>query len=287
MKPEKASSDLNAGARSPAEITMAESGSSTSAARYVDLNCDAGEGFGPWPMGNDEALIPLMTSVNIACGAHAGDPIVMRRTVELAARHDVSVGAHPGYPDLQGFGRRVLALTPAEVEAWVLAQIGALAAIARAVGVSLQHVKAHGALYNTASDDPALAMAIARAVRAYDADLVLVARAGSLQASVGREVGLRVAEEAFADRGYDPQGRLLPRGGPGALLTDPRAAAARAVDLMRASGLSAADGTWLRLRAHTLCIHSDTPGAAALAAELRAALAQAGIQIRPMREVAP
>src|SRR5215472_2546722 len=146
-------------------------GSGTPAAA-IDLNCDAGESFGPWRMGDDEALIPLVTSVNIACGAHAGDPLVMRRTVELAVRHGVAVGAHPGYPDLQGFGRRALALSPGEVEASVLAQIGALAAIAHAAGATLQHVKAHGALYNAASDDPALAAAIARAVRAYDANLV-------------------------------------------------------------------------------------------------------------------
>lgn len=255
-------------------------------ARSIDLNCDAGESFGPWPMGNDEALIPLMTSVNIACGAHAGDPMVMRRTIELAARHGVAVGAHPGYPDLQGFGRRALGLTPAEVEAWVLAQVGALAAVARAMGVSLQHVKAHGALYNAASDDTALAEAIARAVRAYDPELILMARAGSVQASVGREMGLRVAEEAFADRGYDRQGRLLPRGEPGALLSDAGGAAARAVELVRTESLRAGDGTTLRLHAQTLCVHSDTPGAAALAAEVRAALERAGIAIRALRDVA-
>ncbi|HEV2235460.1 MAG TPA: 5-oxoprolinase subunit PxpA, partial [Ktedonobacterales bacterium] len=169
---------------------MAES---TPALLRVDLNCDAGEAFGLWPMGDDANLIPLMTSVSIACGAHAGDPLVMRRTVELAAQADVAVGAHPGYPDLQGFGRRALPLSPYEVEQWLLAQIGALAGVARAVGVSLRHVKPHGALYNAAADDPALAEAIARAVRAYDPALVLVARAGSAQVAAGRAAGLRVA----------------------------------------------------------------------------------------------
>lgn len=254
----------------------------------IDLNCDAGEAFGPWPMGDDDALIPLMTSVNIACGAHAGDPLVMRRTVALAARHSVAVGAHPGYPDLQGFGRRALALAPGEVEAWVLAQMGALAGVARAAGVALQHVKPHGALYNTAADDPALAEAIARAVQSFDPALVLVARARSLQVEVARSLGLRVAEEAFADRGYDAHGRLLARGAPGALLTDTDtdAAAARAVRLVREGGLPAADGTWLALRPQTLCIHSDTPGAAKTAAAVRAALVDAGVRLRPLVELA-
>jgi UPF0271 protein len=237
-------------------------------------------------MGDDEALIPLMTSVSVACGAHAGDPLVMRRTIALAARHGVAVGAHPGYPDLQGFGRRALGLAPAEVELWVLAQIGALAAIARAFGVRLQHVKAHGALYNAASDDPALAEAIAAAVRGYDPNLALVASAGSVQAAAGRAAGLRVAEEAFADRGYDAAGRLLPRGQAGALVGAPEAAARRAVGLVREGGLHAADGTWLAVHADTLCVHSDTPGASALAAAVRSALVAAGVRLRPLAELA-
>jgi 5-oxoprolinase (ATP-hydrolysing) subunit A len=256
--------------------------SASDQALAIDLNCDAGEAFGPWPMGDDEALIPLVTSVSVACGAHAGDPVVMRRTIELAARHGVAVGAHPGYPDLQGFGRRPLAMRPAEVGLWVLAQIGALDGVARAVGVRLQHVKPHGALYNTAGDDAALAAAIAESVRTYDPNLVLVARAGSAQAAAGRAAGLRVAEEAFADRGYDAQGRLLPRGEAGALVSDPAAAAARAVALLREGGMRIGDGEWLALRPTTLCIHSDTPGAAAVAAAVRQALLDADIQLRPL-----
>jgi 5-oxoprolinase (ATP-hydrolysing) subunit A len=251
----------------------------------VDLNCDAGEAFGPWPMGEDNALVPLMTSVNIACGAHAGDPIVMRRTVDLAVQHGVAIGAHPGYPDLQGFGRRAIALAPSEVEAWVLAQIGTLFGIARAAAASLQHVKPHGALYNAAADDPLLAAVIAQAVRSFDPDLVLVARANSLQVKVGREIGLRVAEEAFIDRGYDADGHLLPRDHPAALITDPQVAAARAVHLIQNGGLFAVDGTWLSMRPLTLCVHSDTPGAAAMAESVRAALTESGAQIRPLREI--
>lgn len=251
----------------------------------IDLNCDAGESFGPWPMGNDEALIPLMTSVNIACGAHAGDPVVMRRTVELAARHGVAIGAHPGYPDLQGFGRRALALSPDEVEVWVQAQVGALAGIARAAGVVLQHVKPHGALYNTAADDPAVAEAIARAVYALDRRLILVVRAGSLQAAISREMGLTVAEEAFVDRGYSSAGHLLPRNQPGALIASRDAAAERALELLQQGGIHAEDGTWIALRAHTLCIHSDTPHAADFAQTLRHLLLERGVAIQPLREI--
>jgi UPF0271 protein len=252
----------------------------------VDLNCDAGEAFGPWPMGDDAALIPLMTSVSIACGAHAGDPLVMRRTIELAAAAGVAIGAHPGYPDLQGFGRRALPMLPYEVEQWLLAQIGALAGVARAVGVPLRHVKPHGALYNTAADDPALAAAIARAVRAFDPTLVLVARAGSAQVAAARAAGLRVAEEAFADRGYDAAGRLLARGTPGALLAEAAQAGERALALLRDGGMRLADGAWLPLRAATLCVHSDTPGAAAIARAVREELLAAGVRLTPLGELA-
>jgi UPF0271 protein len=261
----------------------AESGQRT---LEIDLNCDAGEAFGPWTMGDDEALIPMMTSVSVACGAHAGDPVVMRRTVGLARQHGVAVGAHPGYPDLQGFGRRPLGLSPAEVEAWMLAQIGALAGVARAAGARLQHVKPHGSLYNAAADDPALAEAVASAVSAFDRDLVLVARAGSLQVAAGRAAGLRVAEEGFVDRGYDARGRLLPRSATGALVTDAAAAAARAVGMVRMGGIRAEDGTWLGLHADTLCIHSDTPGASQVARASRQALLEAGVRLRPLGELA-
>lgn len=250
-----------------------------------DLNCDAGESFGPWPMGNDEALIPLMTSVNIACGAHAGDPLVMRRTVELALGSGVAIGAHPGYPDLQGFGRRALALSPSEVEAWILVQIGALSGVARAAGGTISHVKLHGALYNQASDDPVLATAVARCILAFDRELILIARSGSTQSRIARELGLSVAEEVFIDRGYDAEGSLLPRHQPGSLITDPAAVERRATELVQRHGLHAADGTWLHLPADTLCIHSDTPGAALLAERLRETLRQLGAELLPVRQL--
>jgi UPF0271 protein len=250
-----------------------------------DLNCDAGESFGPWPMGNDETLIPLMTSVNIACGAHAGDPLVMRRTVELAQDSNVAIGAHPGYPDLQGFGRRALSLSPSEVEAWILVQIGALSAVAQAAGATLAHVKLHGALYNQASDDPALATAVARCILAFDPQLFLVARSGSIQSRIAREMGLAVAEEVFIDRGYDAQGRLLSRHEHGSLITDPVAVEARATELVQRHGLHAADGTWLPLSANTLCIHSDTPGASLLAQSLREVLNRLGVKLQPIGQL--
>lgn len=256
------------------------------AVQEIDLNCDAGESFGQWPMGDDETLIPLMTSVNIACGAHAGDPLVMRRTLLLATQRNVAVGAHPGYPDLHGFGRRVIPLSPDEVEAWTLAQLGALDAMARGVGAVLRHVKPHGALYNTAADDETQAAAVVRAVRAFNPDLALVAQAGSRMVMVARETGLRVAEEAFIDRGYDNAGRLLPRSHPDALIHDPRVAAERAVTMLQTGRLTTADGATLRIHPQTLCVHSDTRGAATIASAVRDALNAAGITLRPLHELA-
>lgn len=254
--------------------------------RAIDINADVGESFGPWPMGDDATLMPILTSASIACGAHAGDPLVMRRTLALAASAGTAAGAHPGYPDRQGFGRRPMALSPDEVEAEVATQIGALAALARLLGMPLRHVKPHGALYNTAADNAALAEAITRAVKGVDPELVLVARAGSVQVAVARAAGLRVAEEAFADRGYDAQGRLLGRGLPGALIADPAQAAARALTLVQTGQLTAVDGTPLTIVADTLCVHSDSPGAAQIARAVRDALTQAAIPLAPLYTLA-
>src|SRR5512138_440000 len=185
----------------------------------IDLNCDMGEGYGAWAMGDDERVIPFVTSVNVACGFHASDPGTMRRTVRLAKRHGVAVGAHPSFPDRVGFGRRMLAATSQEIEDDVVYQVGALLGCCRAEGVPLVHVKPHGALYDAAARDPAIARAIVAAVRGVDASLWLVCLAASVLAREARSAGLRFAEEAFADRGYAPDGTLLPRGAPGALLT--------------------------------------------------------------------
>lgn len=250
------------------------------AARTIDLNCDVGEGFGAWPPPPDEQLLPLVSSANVACGFHASDPRLMRRTVRLAKQHGVAVGAHPSFPDLVGFGRRMLAASPEEIEDDVVYQIGALLGFCRAEGIPLVHVKPHGALYNAAAKDPAVARAIVAAVRTVDASLWLTCLAGSALAREGRAAGLRCAEEAFADRGYARDGTLLPRGQPGALLTDPEAIGERVARLATEGVLRAADGTELEIDAATVCIHGDTPGAVEVARAVRARLDRDGIVVR-------
>ena len=245
----------------------------------IDLNGDVGESFGAWSLGEDEALIPHVTSVNVAAGLHAGDPGTIERTIGLAIRHGAAIGAHPGYPDLAGFGRRAMALSPDEIEASVLYQVAAVAGFARAAGTALRHVKAHGALYNRGARDRAAADAIARAVRRFDPSLVLVGLAGSELVAAGREAGLRVAEEAFADRAYEPDGSLRSREHADAVLSDPHAAATQALAIVRGE-LTARDGSPLRPRADTICVHGDLPGAAARARAVREALEAAGVEVR-------
>jgi UPF0271 protein len=245
----------------------------------IDLNADVGESLGAWSLGEDEALIPQVTSVNVAAGLHAGDPETIERTVALAIHHGAAIGAHPGYPDLAGFGRRAMALSPGEIEASVLYQVGAVAGFARAAGTTLRHVKAHGALYNRAARDRPAADAIARAVRRFDPALVLVGLAGSELIAAGREAGLGVAEEAFADRAYEPDGSLRSREHADAVLSDPGTAAAQALAIVR-GGLTARDGSPLHVRADTICVHGDLPGAAARAKAVREALQAAGVEVR-------
>ncbi|MBP7693368.1 MAG: 5-oxoprolinase subunit PxpA [Anaerolineales bacterium] len=246
----------------------------------LDLNSDLGESFGVWHMGDDAALMDLITSANLACGLHAGDPLGMARTLRLAQRAGVAVGAHPGYADLQGFGRRELHLSPEEVEALVLYQVGALAGLARAEGLALGHVKPHGALYNQAARDPALAAAIARAVAAFDRSLILVGLAGSALLSAGAAAGLRVAAEGFPDRAYNPDGTLRARGLAGAVLAAPAEVAAQAVQLA-VEGIRIGDR---RLRVDTLCLHGDHPAAVANARAVRAALTEHGIKVRALEK---
>ncbi len=250
------------------------------AAGAIDLNSDVGEGFGAWAPPADDALIPLVSSANIACGFHASDPALMRRTVRLARTHAVAVGAHPSFPDRVGFGRRMLAATPQQIEDDVVYQVGALLGCCRAEGVPLVHVKPHGALYDAAARDPAVARAIVAAVRAVDASLWLVGLAGSALAREARAAGLRCAEEAFADRGYARDGTLLPRGAPGALVTDPAAVAERVSRLAREGIVRAADGTDLQVVAGTICVHGDTPGAVDVARAIRARLDRDGVAVR-------
>ena len=246
----------------------------------IDLNVDCGESFGAWRLGDDEAVLPHVTSANVACGGHAGDPVVMRRTVALCRELGVAVGAHPGYPDLQGFGRRPLPMSPAELEASILAQIGALYAIARAEGVELRHVKPHGALYNVAAVTPDVAESIARAIASFSRALVLVGLAGSQLLAAGIAAGLPVAGEAFADRGYAADGTLLPRGTPGALILDPEANLAQALRIVTQGHALAPDGQPVPIQAATLCLHGDTPGAAGRAAFLRQGLVAAGVMVQ-------
>jgi UPF0271 protein len=245
----------------------------------IDLNSDLGESFGTWTLGDDEALMPVITSANIACGFHAGDPGVMRRTVELARRHGVAVGAHPGFQDLVGFGRRELRCSVRDIEDLVVYQVGALAAIAAAQGVRLQHVKAHGALYNMACADQGLAAAIARATSAVDRSLILFGLPGSALLDEGRRLGLRVAAEVFADRAYLADGALVPRTREGSVIHDRDEVVARAVRMARERTVTSIDGRVVPLEADTLCVHGDTPGAGALAQAIRAALESSGVTV--------
>jgi UPF0271 protein len=243
----------------------------------IDLNCDVGEGCGA-----DEALMPLVSSANVACGGHAGDEASMRATVRLARRHGVAVGAHPSFPDRAGFGRTRLARSAAQVRADVASQVRALAAICAAEGVPLVHVKPHGALYNAAAQEEDLARAVALGARDVDPTLVVVCLAGSPMVEVVRSLGLACAEEAFADRGYTPRGTLLARSEAGALIEDAAQVAGRVLRMARERTVVAVDGTVVPVAADTVCLHGDTPGAAALAAAVRARLEQEGIAVRAL-----
>lgn len=249
--------------------------------RTIDLNADVGESFGPWPMGADRELVPLVSSVNVACGAHAGDPVTMLATCALAVRHGTVIGAHPGYPDLAGFGRRDLALSAAELRATLVVQIGAVQAAARLADGVVRHVKPHGALYNLAARDRSVADTVASAIWDLDPGLVLVGLAGSSSLDAGRAAGLAVAAEGFADRRYEADGSLRSRSLPGALLAAADAAA-QAVSIARDGLVVAHDGSRVAVRADTICVHGDSPDAVAVAQAVRAALETAGIRIAPV-----
>src|SRR5476649_1927917 len=246
----------------------------------IDINSDVGESFGAYTIGRDAALMRSITSANVAAGFHAGDPSVLRETIRLAKAHGVAVGAHPGFPDLVGFGRRELNVTPQEAEDLVLYQIAAVAGVAAAEGVKIQHVKPHGALFNMAVRNAELASAIARAVDAFDKTLILFGLPDSEILAAGRAAGLRVAAEVFADRAYEADGSLVSRNTPGAVIHDADAVVSRAVRMVRERRVDAIDGAPVTLVADTICIHSDTPGADDLAIRLRAALDVAGIAVK-------
>lgn len=245
----------------------------------IDINADMGESFGAWTMGADAALLEHVTSANIACGFHAGDPRVMDATVARAAERGVTIGAHVSYPDLVGFGRRQLRVSPDELTTDVLYQIGALEAFCRRHQTAVRYVKAHGALYNDLAGDERLAAALGQAVAAYDAGLSVLALAGSPAVDVLRQQGLPVVAEGFADRGYTAAGRLVPRSQPGAVLTDPAAVAERGWRIATGAPIETQDGAPIVLQVGSLCVHGDTPGAVGLARELRAVLSARTVEV--------
>ena len=255
----------------------------------MDINCDMGESFGAYAMGRDSEVMPHITSANLACGWHAGDPAVMDRTVALAVQNGAAVGAHPGYPDLLGFGRRRLECSPQELANYILYQVGALQAFCRKHRLALQHVKPHGALYHAVLESEDLGRAVARAVHQVDPGLVLVTLAGpkgERMSAICREEGLAVAREAFPDRAYSADGTLIPRGSPGAVIEDPEEVAARARDLARANTVRAATGETVEIEAHTLCVHGDTPTAVELVRGIERRLQEDGLAPTPMRQLA-
>jgi 5-oxoprolinase (ATP-hydrolysing) subunit A len=247
----------------------------------IDLNADLGESFGAWRLGDDEALLSIVTSANIACGFHAGDPLTIRRACAAAVARGVSIGAQVSYRDLAGFGRREMEVPADELAAEVLYQIAALDGIARTEGGRVGYVKAHGALYNRAARDPVQAAALVGAIREYDAALPLLTLPGSAAATAATAAGLGVVAEAFADRAYAADGTLLPRGRPGAVLSDPALVAARAVALVISGAVESANGKQITIDARSVCIHGDTPGAVALARAVRRALEEAGARLAP------
>ncbi len=248
----------------------------------INLNADLGESFGAWRMGDDAALLQVIGSANIACGFHAGDPVVMRNTVRLALANGVSLGAHPAFPDLQGFGRRAMQLSTPELEATILYQVGALQAMAAAEGGRVTHVKPHGALNNIACADAGVAATVARAVRALDRELILLAPALSALETAGEAAGLRVGREVFADRTYQQDGQLTPRSQPGAVLHDAQACVQHVLRMLDADGIVTADGQRLPTPIHSICVHGDGPDAVASAQQIRLALEASGYSLQPL-----
>jgi len=245
----------------------------------IDFNCDMGESFGAWKMGNDDAILPFVSSANIACGFHGGDPATMRKTVAAAIKNGVRLGAHPGLPDLQGFGRRNMAITEQEAYDMVVVQIGALAAVATSQGSYLRHVKAHGQLYNMSVKDEGLARALAQATYDVNPALVFYGLAGSKMLDIAKSIGLQVASEVFGDRTYSPDGTLSPRNKPGAMIEDVHVSIKQVLQMVQQGTLVANDGTTIRVRADTLCIHGDQPGAPAFARAIRDALIENGVTV--------
>ena len=258
------------------------------ATTFIDLNCDMGESYGRWTLGADAEIMPFITSANVACGYHGGDPHVMRKTVELALQHNVAVGSHPGLPDLMGFGRRVMDVSPQEIKDYICYQTGALREFLRTAGAELQHVKPHGILYNMMEKSESLGEAAGEAVMASGkTTLILMAAAGSKYERVCRKMGARVAAEGFADRAYNVDLTLVSRKIGGSLITDPQKAAAQAVKMATEGKVVTMDGVTVDMTVHTICCHGDTPGAERIVRTVREALDKAGCQVKSLRDWLP
>ena len=253
--------------------------------KKVDLNCDLGESFGNYTCGMDASVIPHISSANVACGFHAGDPLVMQKTVALAAKYGTAVGAHPGFPDLVGFGRRNMAVSPAELKAMVIYQVGALKAFCRSQGVTLQHVKPHGAMYNMAAKDRKLADAICEAIAEVDSNLILLGLSGSEMLKAAEAKGLRCASEVFADRAYEPDGSLTPRALEGSVITDEEEAIKRVLQMVKSGTVVARNGQVIPIRADSICLHGDGVKAVEFARRIRQALTDSGVEIVPLTQL--
>ena len=251
----------------------------------IDLNCDLGESFGAYTMGMDDKVIPLISSCNIACGYHSSDPLVMKKTVAMAKEAGIGIGAHPGYPDLMGFGRRNMNVSPAEAAAYVTYQLGALYAFAKSAGVRLQHVKPHGALYNMAGKNYDLALAIAKAVQAFDPSLILMGLSGSESVKAAQDIGLPVAREVFADRAYMPDGSLVPRTREGAVIHDEELAMRRVIRMVKEHKVTAIDGADIEIVPDSICVHGDNEKALTFVTQIRSALEAEGVEVAPLKEV--
>jgi 5-oxoprolinase (ATP-hydrolysing) subunit A len=247
--------------------------------KTIDINCDMGESYGAWKMGADAQVMPFISSANVACGLHGGDPATIRQTVQLAVDHGVAVGAHPSLPDLQGFGRRAMKISPQDMYDLILYQAGAVEAFARAAGTRLHHVKCHGALYNMAANDAALSEAMARAVKDLGGSVMLYALSNSKMMQIGKQQGLAVAGEVFADRGYADDGTLAPRGTPGAMIEEAAVAVERALAMIEKGYVTALSGKPVPVSADTLCLHGDQPGAVTFAQAIRKAFSAKGITV--------
>ena len=251
----------------------------------IDLNCDLGESFGNYKIGMDEEVIPLISSANVACGYHASDPIVMQKTIAMTKKFGTAVGAHPGFPDLMGFGRRNLSVSPAEAKAYTLYQLGALDAFCRTQGVKLQHVKPHGALYNMAAKDYELARGICEAIYEFDKELIVLALSGGELVRAGEDIGLRTALEFFADRAYEEDGTLVNRRKEGAVITDENEALARVVRMIKENKLTAITGKDISIKADSVCVHGDGVKALEFVKKIREKLTDEQIAIKPLAEI--